>query len=96
MIGLFPLTPHLTVRLARAWSNAHAKDSQRSQGVGTNNLKFLYIKVDKTVAGSNYISDIEGTGGKSELHRTQCSVTRSPGDGKESATENIPSRLLVG
>lgn len=35
------------------------------------------------------------TGGKSELHRTQCSVTRSPGNGKESATENIPSRLLL-
>ena len=39
---------------------------------------------------------MEGTGGKSELHRTQCSVTRSPGDGKESATENIPFRLFDG
>ena len=26
-------------------------------------------------------------GGKSELHRARCSVTRSPGNGKESATE---------
>ena len=29
-------------------------------------------------------------GGKSGLRRVGCSVTRSPGDGKESATENIP------
>jgi len=32
-------------------------------------------------------------GGKSGLHRVGCSVTRSPGDGKESATENIPPRI---
>ncbi len=29
-------------------------------------------------------------GGKSGLYRTRCWVTPSPGDGKESATENIP------
>ena len=29
-------------------------------------------------------------GGKSELHRAGCSVTRSRGDAKESATEKIP------
>jgi len=28
--------------------------------------------------------------GKSELHRIQCSVTRSGSNPKESATENIP------
>jgi len=38
----------------------------------------------------------ERAGGKAELHRTQCSVPRSPGDGKESATENIPSHLFMG
>jgi len=32
-------------------------------------------------------------GGKSGLRRVGCSVTRSPGDGKESATENIPPRI---
>jgi len=31
-------------------------------------------------------------GGKYELHRAGCSVTRSRGDAKESATENIPPR----
>ncbi len=30
------------------------------------------------------------TRGKSELYRAWCSVTRSGGDPKESATENIP------
>jgi len=34
--------------------------------------------------------DPKTKGGKSGLHRAGCSVTRSPGDGKESATENIP------
>ncbi len=29
-------------------------------------------------------------GGKSGLYRARCWVTPSPGDGKESATENIP------
>ena len=33
---------------------------------------------------------VVNAGGKSELHRAGCSVTRSRGDAKESATENIP------
>ena len=34
-----------------------------------------------------------GARGKSELYRAWCSVTRSGGDPKESATENIPPFL---
>ena len=34
-------------------------------------------------------------GGKSELHRAGCFVTRSRGDAKESATEKIPPSEMV-
>jgi len=33
---------------------------------------------------------IRQRGGKSGLHRTECWVTPSPGDGEESATESRP------
>ena len=39
--------------------------------------------------------DPKTKGGKSGLHRAGCSVTRSPGDGKESATENIPPHWIA-
>ena len=38
----------------------------------------------------------DGTGGKSELHRVRRSVTRSPGNGKESATERETTPLFRG
>ena len=47
-----------------------------------------YVRVGQTIA--RIFDLIVDTGGKSELHRAWCSVTRSRGDAKESATENIP------
>jgi len=44
------------------------------------------VEVDQMIARFS-------AGGKSELHRAGSWVTPSPGDGKESATENIPLRL---
>ncbi len=41
------------------------------------------------------VFEIENAGGKSELHRAGCSVTRSRGDVKESATERKPPCKLV-
>ena len=50
-------------------------------------LRFLNsVEVDQVIARLS-------AGGKSELQRAGCWVTPSPGDGKESATENIPLRL---
>ncbi len=37
-----------------------------------------------------------GTGGKSELHKARRSVTRSPGNGKESATERETTPMIRG
>ena len=45
------------------------------------------VRVAQMIAG---VFEIKNAGGKSELHRAGCSVTRSRGDAKESATERKP------
>ena len=62
-------------------------DSLRLRAVvaGGGKLESAAVRVVQTVAGS-----LRGAGGKSELRRAVRWVTPSPGDRKESATENRP------
>ena len=57
----------------------------RAVVAGGGKLESAAVRVVQTVAGS-----LRGAGGKSELRRAVRWVTPSPGDRKESATENRP------
>ena len=55
--------------------------------------KGSYIMVLPVRAGWTVAGFLRKARGKSELHRAVCWLTTSPGDRKESATENIPPLL---
>jgi hypothetical protein len=58
-------------------------------------INIYYRAEAEQVAAQSSIKH-EGLGGKSELQRARRSVIRSPGDGKESATERETAPFFSG